>query len=81
LAKAAVHYADTVGLIGQYVCGDAHEVSLADVNPSKGLFPAYIQHELMKRPHGIGPFGSPQRPVLLTDARCPVAMDSTARAI
>ena len=62
MAKAAVHYADTVSLIGQYVCSDAHKVSLADVNPSKGLFPAYVQHELVKRSHGISPFGSPQRP-------------------
>jgi len=59
LAKAAVHYANTVGLVGQYVCSDTHEVSLADVNPSEGLFSAYVQHELMKGSHGTGPFGSP----------------------
>ena len=52
MAKAAVHYADTISLVGQYVCRNTYEVSLADVNPAKGLFPAYVQHELMQRSHG-----------------------------
>lgn len=81
LAKSAVHDTDTISLIGQYVCSNVHKVSLADGNPSKGFFPAYVQHELVKRSHGIGPFSSPQRPLFLFPAGRLVAMDSTAQAI
>jgi hypothetical protein len=59
LTKATVRNANAVSFISQDVSGDAHEIALADADPPKGLILSDVQHELMQRPHGKRPFGSP----------------------